>query len=198
MAADEEKTTVENGGETPEEAAPKKGGKKGLLMMIIIGVACIGIGVGAAFMLKPGGDTAETTTESSAKGETAAKKSDKEKKAAKEKKKKKKKKEEGEGGGPILYAIKDIVVNPAGTGGSRFLSVSVGFELSDEEVAAEFEQREPLVRDALITILSSKTVAQLTDIKQKEIMRYQIKRRLEKLLDTDGIEAVYYTDFVLQ
>lgn len=96
-----------------------------------------------------------------------------------------------------VYQISDIVVNPAGTGGSRFLSVSFGFELSPE-AAQQFTGREPLVRDALITILASKTVAQLSDIKQKEIIRYQIKKRLEMLLETEGIDAVYYTDFVMQ
>jgi flagellar basal body-associated protein FliL len=55
-----------------------------------------------------------------------------------------------------------------------------------------------LVRDALITILSAKTVAQLTDAKQKEIIRYQVKKRLEQLLSTNEIEGVYFTDFVLQ
>ena len=54
------------------------------------------------------------------------------------------------------------------------------------------------MRDALITILSSKTVAQLTDAKQKEVIRYQIQKRLSDLLGTDQIKGVYYTDFVLQ
>jgi flagellar FliL protein len=100
--------------------------------------------------------------------------------------------------GKVVYTVKDIVVNPAGTGGSRFLSVSFAFELDSELLASEFESREPLVRDALITILTSKTVAQLTDPRQKEIIRYQIKRRVEKLLGTEDLAAVYYTDFVLQ
>jgi flagellar basal body-associated protein FliL len=55
-----------------------------------------------------------------------------------------------------------------------------------------------LVRDALITIMSSKTVAQLTDAREKEITRLQIKRRLSDLLETSDISAVYFTDFVLQ
>jgi len=90
------------------------------------------------------------------------------------------------------------VVNPAGTGGTRFLSVSFGFELDSPELTSAFEERELAVRDALITILSSKTVAQLTDPKEKEIARYQIKKRLEQLLNTTEITGVYYTDFVLQ
>ena len=94
--------------------------------------------------------------------------------------------------------LENIVVNPAGTGGSRFLSVSFGFELESESTKAEFEERDAVIRDALITIMSSKTVAQLTDAKQKEIARFQIKKRVSQLLQSNELVGVYYTDFVLQ
>ena len=113
-------------------------------------------------------------------------------------KKPKKKSAHGEAAEALIHEISNIVVNPAGTGGSRFLSVSFGFDLESAELAAQFEQREPIIRDALITILSSKTVAQLTDPKEKEIVRYQIRKRLSQLMETDEITGVYYTDFVLQ
>ncbi|MFQ6008943.1 MAG: flagellar basal body-associated protein FliL, partial [Candidatus Zixiibacteriota bacterium] len=93
-----------------------------------------------------------------------------------------------------IYTIKDIVINPAGTGGTRFLSVSFAFELRAPELEKEFEAREPVIRDALITILSSKTVAQLTDPKEKEI----VAKRVSQLLRTEQLAGVYYTDFVLQ
>lgn len=184
MATEDEKTTIQTDG---EDAAPPAKEKSKLLLFVAIGVICIGIGVGAAFMMRPSGSN-EVTSEETADAEH-------EKKPQKEKKKAKK---AAPGSGPVMYAIEDIVVNPAATGGSRFLSVSFGFELEDELLAEEFEKRQSLVRDALITILSSKTVAQLTDMRQKEIMRYQVKKRLEKLLDTEGVEAVYFTNFVLQ
>ncbi|MEW5995435.1 MAG: flagellar basal body-associated FliL family protein, partial [Candidatus Zixiibacteriota bacterium] len=98
----------------------------------------------------------------------------------------------------IFYTIQDIVINPAGTGGTRFLSVSFGFELGSTNLEADFVTREAAVRDALITILSSKTVAQLTDAREKEITRYQIKKRISDMLNTRELAGVYYTDFVLQ
>ena len=197
MAPDDEKTTVE----VSEDKAADKGGKKGPNKLILFG----GIGVGvvvvgvvlALFVLKPmmassggeGGDEAALVEDGHGDKDEAEKP---------KKKRKKSDDEHGEASASLVYAVKDIVVNPAGTGGTRFLSVSFGFELGSAYLAAEFEEREPLVRDALITILSSKTVAQLTDAKQKEIVRYQIRKRLEQLLDTDEIDGVYYTDFVLQ
>ncbi len=208
MAADEEQTQMETpeGGESPEgEQAAAKGGKKKLIVFGGIGVAAVVVGLAVAmFVIKPmmsdsGGaeaDPDQTEVAASSHGET-------EKLKPKPKPKPKPKKERGsnEKGAEsttLIYAIADIIVNPAGTGGSRYLSVSFGFELESASLAAEFEEREPMVRDALITILSAKSVSQLTDPKQKEIVRYQIKKRVSQLMETDELAAVYYTDFVLQ
>ncbi len=194
MAAEDEKTTVEVGETTTGETAPKKGSSK-LIMFGGIGLGVVVIGVALAlFVIKPmmsdSGGEAEVAEEQTEEVDSHAEK-------PKPKPKPKKKDAHGEATS-MVYAVKDIVVNPAGTGGTRFLSVSFGFELGSAELATEFTERELVVRDALITILSSKTVAQLTDAKQKEITRYQVKKRLEKLMDTDEITGVYYTDFVLQ
>lgn len=97
-----------------------------------------------------------------------------------------------------MVMIDDIIVNPAGTGGTRFLSCSIGFEISSEGTAADFESRRPMIRDALITILGSKSLEQLSDAKEKEITRFQIKKRVEQLLHSKDLHGVYFTDFVLQ
>ena len=193
MPQEDEKTTVEVSEKDEAETAAKKKGPGKLVLFGGIGLGVVVLGVVLAlFVLKPmmsGGEGDSTGTEQTQHDEKA-----------KEKPKKSKKSSHGEDGaaGSMVYAIKDIVVNPAGTGGTRFLSVSFGFELDSPDLATEFEEREPLVRDALITILSSKTVAELTNAKQKEIIRYQVKKRLSDLLKTEEINGVYYTDFVLQ
>lgn len=97
-----------------------------------------------------------------------------------------------------MFMMEDIIVNPSGTGGTRFLSVSIGFELESSEAVQQFEKREPVIKDALITILGSKTIDQLSDAREKEITRYQIKKRVEQLMQTKELSAVYFTDFILQ
>ncbi len=193
MAAEDEKTTVEVGETTTTEASSPKVPKK-LIMMGGIGLGVVVIGVALAlFVIKP-------MMSDSGGGEEAAEQTEEvDSHAAKPKPKPKPKSKDAHGEAvSMVYAVKDIVVNPAGTGGTRFLSVSFGFELGSADLVTQFTDRELVVRDALITILSSKTVAQLTDAKQKEITRYQVKKRLEKLMDTEDITGVYYTDFVLQ
>lgn len=97
-----------------------------------------------------------------------------------------------------IYLINEIIVNPAGTGGTRFLSTSIGFELGSSEAGKLFRERDAVVRDALITILSSQSVPQLSDFKQRERLRKLIKLRVKKLLKTEDIAAVYFTEFAMQ
>jgi flagellar FliL protein len=195
MANEDDRTKVEGANaEQPAEAPAKSGGKSKLMIMGIVGVAAIAIGIVVAlFVVKPmmaGSGQADATAEVSH--------SDSGKEVEKPKAESKKKSAKGEHGASVVYDIDDIVINPAGTGGTRFLSASFAFELESEEAAKEFEAREALIRDALITILSSKTIAQLTDVKQKEITRYQIKKRISEILNTEELAGVFYTDFVLQ
>lgn len=186
MAGEDDKTIVENGkGEAAAPAAPpaKKGG---VVMFAGIGVGAVAIGIALAlFVIKPmmadsgsgsAGDETEQVDSHDDESSDAGK---------------------GASAG-LIHEISNIVVNPAGTGGSRFLSASFCFELGSPRLKSQFEKREPLIRDALITILSAKTVSQLTDPKQKEIVRFQIKKRVSQLMHTDDLAAVYYTDFVLQ
>lgn len=153
--------------------------KKRLRLVIYIGIAVImvtaGYFVGTKFL--KGSDTDSAKSKTTEKKERKGRKSD----------------EPTE-----MFMIESVIVNPAGTGGTRFLSVSIGFEVASRATVDLFEKREPVVKDALITILGSKTIEQLSDTKEKEITRYQIKRRVEQLLKIDDLAAVYFTDFILQ
>lgn len=174
-------------------ANAKPAGKKKLVLFAGIGLGAVVIGVALALfvlkpMLAPSDSEPETPATEKTEGKHAAKEGSHASKDA-----------QGKGEAEsLIYTIDDIVINPAGTGGSRFLSVSFGFELESPAVMGAFRSREAAIRDALITILSSKTVAQLTDVRQKEIIRYQIKKRVSEMMKTEGLAGVYYTDFVLQ
>lgn len=97
-----------------------------------------------------------------------------------------------------MIVVDNIVVNPAGTGGTRFLATTIGFQLETGKDAKKFQDKDVIVRDALITILSSQSVPELSDFKQRERLRKLIKLRVQKLLKSDDIKGVYFTEFVLQ
>ncbi|MFH1278423.1 MAG: flagellar basal body-associated FliL family protein [Candidatus Eisenbacteria bacterium] len=97
-----------------------------------------------------------------------------------------------------VYVIEDLVVNPAGSAGMRYVCVSVGLESHSLEVIKELELRDAQVKDALITIFGSKSVDDLVDVGAREVMRGEIRDRIEKVLPPEGLDAVYFVNFVLQ
>jgi flagellar FliL protein len=180
----------------PEEAAPKKPGfpiKKYGLYGIIAIVVVAGAYLVTLKVVKPmmagGGGVTETAPAKKGAAEPAHKK---------ESKKSDKKEASEEGAEGNIRMIEDLIVNPSGTGGRRFLSTSIGFEMATAEASGLFEQREAIVRDALITILSSQSISELSDFQQRERLRKLIKVRIEKLLNAQEITGVYFTEFVLQ
>ncbi|MDH4155886.1 MAG: flagellar basal body-associated FliL family protein [candidate division Zixibacteria bacterium] len=200
MANEDEKTMIESddtGVEETPKATPVKAGRRRLFLFGGVGLGAVVIGIAlTAFVIKP--LMSGSAEDDSGPTRVAQSQQQKEEKPKKEPNKPTGDRKSGGKDESYIYSIQDIVINPAGTGGSRFLSVSFGFELESAKLVAQFEEREPIIRDALITILSSKTIAQLTDAKQKEVVRFQIKKRIGQLMRTDDLAGVYYTDFVLQ
>jgi flagellar FliL protein len=103
-----------------------------------------------------------------------------------------------ESGEEHMFEIEQIIVNPAGTIGSRFLSCSVAFEIESEKDLSVFEKKEIKIRDALISVLTARTVDELADPRLREPLRRQILARVNKLTEPATASAVYFKDFVLQ
>lgn len=106
--------------------------------------------------------------------------------------------EEADKGPREIVRFEGIVVNPSGTGGSRFLSTTVALEVYGTEARTAVEQAEPMIKDALITHLSSRTIEQLTDAEERELMREALLKRINPIIKPHKIRGVYFLDFVLQ
>jgi flagellar basal body-associated protein FliL len=97
-----------------------------------------------------------------------------------------------------MFQIKDIVVNPSGTNGTRYLCTTVALEISDPLVEKEATAREAQVRDLLIEILSRRTVTELSSLEMRDHIRDEIGRSVNTLLTSGNIDGVYFSNFVLQ
>jgi flagellar protein FliL len=97
---------------------------------------------------------------------------------------------------PIV--LSNLVMNPAGSRGTRFLLVSVGFEFSPAIAAEEFEKRETEIRDRVIGVLSTKTVDELVDYTQRDSFRAEIQAALDTLLSGPKVRRVFFPQFVIQ
>lgn len=97
-----------------------------------------------------------------------------------------------------VYLVENLLVNPNGTSGKRYLSTSIGLEVVSAVAKEELAGKDLQVRDLLISILSARTVTQLTSSTEREQMRREIQARLNQLLEGNKLSAVYFVDYVMQ
>jgi len=103
---------------------------------------------------------------------------------------------ESQGGN--MYVVKDLIVNPAGTNGTRYLLTTVGFSTSTPQGVTELEKKDIQLRDALNTILNSKALSDLVDVSQRESLRVEISRKVAPLVSTGTLSNVYFSKFIIQ
>lgn len=110
--------------------------------------------------------------------------------------------EKVKGDEPIKYGqfatINDLLVNPKGSGGKRFLVISLGVETKSSNVIVELTEKEVVVRDAILQMLSEYTADELSSIDLRETLKTQLIVRLNSLLQKGEIDRLYFTQYLLQ
>ncbi|MBU3804948.1 MAG: flagellar basal body-associated FliL family protein [Candidatus Cellulosilyticum pullistercoris] len=99
-----------------------------------------------------------------------------------------------------------IITNIASEGnGQHFakIQIKVGVDASDtknyEAFTSEFAERSASIRNELINVIGEQTYTMLSDTKAgKEKLADEIITRLNKLLGTEMIQAVYYEEYFIQ
>jgi flagellar FliL protein len=100
--------------------------------------------------------------------------------------------------GQRIFVVKDLIVNPAGTNGTRFLLTTIGFEVSSTQAKQELELKEVQLRDVLNTILTSKGMDDLVDVQKREELRRQISKEVGDLVRQGSLANVYFSKFIIQ
>lgn len=100
--------------------------------------------------------------------------------------------------GKFIYVVEDLIINPAGTDGKRLLLSSLGFDLPNEKYQSELKEKEILVKDAIISVLGSKDMTQLSNSSYRDTLRIQITQKLNRLIPNVKISNVYFSKYILQ
>ncbi|MCB1059363.1 MAG: flagellar basal body-associated FliL family protein [Calditrichaeota bacterium] len=104
----------------------------------------------------------------------------------------------GESAGGSIALLDEIIVNPAGTGGRRFLSTVVGLTLKDPKLEETVAAQMPIIRDAAITLLSSKSLDQLASIGYRDSLRSELVATINGLVKEEPVTGVVFSTYVLQ
>ncbi len=107
----------------------------------------------------------------------------------------------GEGGEskPPLYTISDLVLNPAGSGGTRFLMLSVAFDMADSTGVEAMKLRDAEIKDAVLALVGGKTVDELAEVSAREPLKVEIRELVSRITKKPkAIKRVSFPQFVIQ
>lgn len=194
MAKEEAKEKKEEGGEHGAEAAPKKSKKK--LFIIVGAVVAIVVAAGVPLFVLGGQKPAD------------GKEAHEEEPKAKELK---------------TLALDTVIVNLSESG--AFIKIRMSFEYDpepikkvEEELAKRgggggeakegekggltgyFKEREPMLKDALIKVLSSKRSTEVLSLDGKERLKEELVEAANEALalEESPIQGVYFAEFIIQ
>lgn len=104
-----------------------------------------------------------------------------------------------EGAGSPNYEFSNVVVNLAGTMGTRYLKTS--FLVTgppNVNIGAAFEAAKPRLTDVTLNVLSSLTLADLEEPGAKNVIREKLVAAYNQSLGHKVADQVYFSDFVIQ
>ncbi|MBE9531794.1 MAG: flagellar basal body-associated FliL family protein [Proteobacteria bacterium] len=171
------------------DKAPAKKSKKKLIIIIGAVVLVLVLGGGGYLFLSGGGDDEAAD----AHGEVA------EEDDGHGGKKKVKTDEHGEiiSDEPEILEFNPFIVNLTNTAGNRYLKVTINIEL-EPEAAEESRGKTAQIRDSIITLLSSKSYADVGSVSGKYQLRDEIAARINLIISEGKVKSVYFTEFVIQ
>lgn len=101
-------------------------------------------------------------------------------------------------GGPN-YEFSNVVVNLAGTMGTRYLKTSfIVTGIAGKNVRGPFETNKAKLTDITLNVLSSLTLADLEEPGSKNVLREKLVAAYNQALGKRLVEQVYFSDFVIQ
>jgi flagellar FliL protein len=100
----------------------------------------------------------------------------------------------------IVYPLKSFIVNLADKKGvgKRYLKLTLEVEVGGEEQRALVNHKVPQLRDTILLMLSSRTIAEITSMEAKLELKQMLLARMNRAVGKDVIQRVYFTEFVVQ
>ena len=169
-----ETTGASTGSEDAEASSDSKGGKGPVL--VLLGGLLIGAGAGV-FVVGPklAGQPVDDGVEQTSGGHGEAQSSE-----------------------FHSHLVEGLIVNPAGTGGTRLLLISVAIEVDSEQTAQEVEERDSEIRDVLLSTLGIKTIDELTDPGSREALKHELLEAIRTLVFNGELLHIHIPQFVVQ
>lgn len=103
-------------------------------------------------------------------------------------------------GGPSanIFPLEPFIVNIYDGQELRYLKVKVELDMVGPAVKGEIEAKLAPIRDAVLVLLSAKTLQDIQDVQGKNTLKDEILAAINKHIPPGKLTKVYFTDFVVQ
>lgn len=155
-----------------KQASEKKGGQKKFLLFLVVGFLIIALASGVVLFLM---------------GKKGEEKGEGKKGVKKEKVEVK-----------VIYPMEPVVVNLLDPTGKRYLQVRLALGVADKKAEEEIKTKEPMIRDVIITYLSSKTPEEVIQPEAKETIKKDLLIKINEALGDEILQAVYITQYIVE
>lgn len=103
--------------------------------------------------------------------------------------------EEGEEAYGGIFPLETFVVNLEG---GKFLRCQVQVEFTERDIPKRFYVKLVPIRDALITLFSSRTADDVSSARGRGTLKSEIKDVINELMRREDVRRVYFTQFLVQ
>lgn len=103
------------------------------------------------------------------------------------------------GKGKVTVPLGDkVLVNVAGTAGTRYLVAKIALVGKKADLKTKVEENDPQLRDAAASILAIKTIGDLEKPGMRNILRAELLSAFNDILGKESVADIYLTEFAVQ
>jgi flagellar FliL protein len=97
-----------------------------------------------------------------------------------------------------MFTLDPFIVNIYDGQDLRYLKLKVEMELANAEAKNELTARQAQIRDAILSILTAKTLQDLQYLQGKNQLKQEILATVTRIATPGKVKQIYFTDFVVQ
>ncbi len=98
----------------------------------------------------------------------------------------------------VMAKLDPFMVNLADQDIRRYLRTTLQLSLHQQTDKKSLKKAAPRIRDAVLTLLSSKRIEELLTVEGKTRLRGEIAEQINAAIGKEAVAAVYFADFLIQ
>jgi flagellar protein FliL len=90
------------------------------------------------------------------------------------------------------------VVNLKSSGGTRYLKVRIGLEITSDAVSEEIKNLDPQLSDFISEKLATTDIEQIDNAAGRNRLKRELLNGINEILEAGVVEKIYFTEFLIQ